>query len=444
VLGVGEHLGVEKPVTESVMDASHKLGAAGAKAGEELAQVPIKTFTALSHPPTPAEQSAPFGSTQTSEEEAKTSQVGAKHESEVGKAAAEEHPLATGIAKATGGTVGGLVADPTNWALALATGGAGPVASKLASAAFAAGMGKGVVDGATQLGANWDKMTPEQRYEEITRLGLQTVFASMAGAHSVPTMKDIEAARTSQITKDLANAPGVRNVITPELSHLDKQVDKAQKALEEAKKETNYDAYKHSAAKGVLPPAEVVKVVDKAQKSLNEAIFHRDTAMEAHKAKVDKFTAPKPVAAPVPPPTPEVPTAQVEAAPVLQKLGAPKPTTKPGLPNITTEVPKPTAGLPQLKAPEAPKTVVTDEAALRALEAKNGKVVTNPQKLVAEQLKEALKPAEKTTAAPETNKSAAPQDNAPTEKRVAERRQEEVPVEEEVVQDQGATLLELE
>ena len=33
--------------------------------------------------------------------------------------------------------------------------------------------------------------------------------------------------------------------------------------------------------------------------------------------------------------------------------------------------------------------------------------------------------------APETNKSAAPKDNAPTEKRVAERRQEEVPVEEE-------------
>ena len=68
----------------------------------------------------------------------------------------------------------------------------------------------------------------------------------------------------------------------------------------------------------------------------------------------------------------------------------------------------PKAGMPQMKLPEeAPKSGIpqmTDEAALRALEAKEGKVVTNPKKLVGEQLKEALKPGE----APKANEPAAP------------------------------------
>ena len=73
----------------------------------------------------------------------------------------------------------------------------------------------------------------------------------------------------------------------------------------------------------------------------------------------------------------------------------------------------PKAGMPQMKLPEeAPKSGIpqmTDEAALRALEAKEGKVVTNPKKLVGEQLKEALKPGE----APKANEPVAPKANEP-------------------------------
>jgi hypothetical protein len=73
----------------------------------------------------------------------------------------------------------------------------------------------------------------------------------------------------------------------------------------------------------------------------------------------------------------------------------------------------PKAGMPQMRLPEeAPKSGIpqmTDEAALRALEAKEGKVVTNPKKLVGEQLKEALKPGE----APKANEPAAPKANEP-------------------------------
>ena len=73
----------------------------------------------------------------------------------------------------------------------------------------------------------------------------------------------------------------------------------------------------------------------------------------------------------------------------------------------------PKAGMLQMRLPEeAPKSGIpqmTDEAALRALEAKEGKVVTNPKKLVGEQLKEALKPGE----APKANEPAAPKANEP-------------------------------
>jgi hypothetical protein len=79
--------------------------------------------------------------------------------------------------------------------------------------------------------------------------------------------------------------------------------------------------------------------------------------------------------------------------------GANPPTGSSNLEDVvkaTEEKEKP--GMPQMRLPEeAPKSgmpQMTDEAALRALEAKEGKVVTNPKKLVGEQLKEALKPGE--------------------------------------------------
>ena len=71
----------------------------------------------------------------------------------------------------------------------------------------------------------------------------------------------------------------------------------------------------------------------------------------------------------------------------------------------------PPGGLPQIKMPEAPKPApqpaAVDEAALRALSAKEGKVVETPEKKVGRLLQEALKPTEKTKEipAPETKET---------------------------------------
>ena len=111
------------------------------------------------------------------------SDLGSKQKPLTEEESRQQFPVATGVLEGAGGMAGGMAADPTNWAL-LATGAeVGPILSKVASAAFTANMGKDVVEGAKQLGADWDKLTPEQRSERITQLGLTDIFAGTAGAH---------------------------------------------------------------------------------------------------------------------------------------------------------------------------------------------------------------------------------------------------------------------
>jgi hypothetical protein len=205
---------------------------------------------------------------------------------------------------------------------------------------------------------------------------------------------------------------------TDELAPHTEKVAKAQTALQEAKKGAL--PYEHSIAAGELLPKEVQKPIDKAQAALDEAVKHRDIAKAAIEARKVK-------------PVEEIPAADIEAMPqpgakkpALPKI-AERPTVSPahatttvpqepigrpqmptgqmrlpggepvGKPKLLTEGtpegPKvPEGGLPKLApTPEPAKPVVPDEAALRALEAKKGEVVENPQKKVHELLKEALK-----------------------------------------------------
>src|ERR1035437_4853261 len=223
--------------------------------------------------------------------------------------------------------------------------------------------------------------------------------------------------------KDLTD---VQRKATEHVDALEKDRATAKTKLDKA--QAKYDQHIASHEQGIESPAPVKNARDKAAAEHNEAVAHHELAKE----RLAKLMV-SPTAEPAP--KPEVPAEQIEAAPSpLAKLGntqpptvspahasttipqeptpAPRPSygrialpegqgtmgTRKLLTEGTPEGPKvPEGGLPKINLPEekpAPKPV-TDEASLRALEAKKGVVTENTPKKVHELLKESLKPAEK-------------------------------------------------
>src|SRR5208282_5719750 len=104
----------------------------------------------------------------------------------------KQHPKYAGAAQAVGEFAGGMAADPRMYAFALLPGAeAAPIINSLVTGAFAADMGKGVVEGAKALGENWDNMSEQERYNEMTKLGLSGVMAGMVGAQAVEGAPDV-------------------------------------------------------------------------------------------------------------------------------------------------------------------------------------------------------------------------------------------------------------
>lgn len=362
-------------------------------------------------------------------------------------------PETTGIAKGLGGMVGGVVADPRQWPL-LFLGGetVGPVIQRAISGAFAANMAKDTVEGAKQLGANWDNLTPEERAEQITSLGLSDVLAGVAGAHSIGG--EVTARGTYNKVRDVVNPVPE----TAEVKSLVKETAKAEKVYDAAKAEM--DKYRHSVAQGVNPPENVLKAYDKASTQLATAKFHEEVARDAaSKAAAERRAGNAPAVTPQPAtkepskvqaPT-EIPAEEITA---LGKKKTPMPQINvktPGQvqPETFPQEPKPTPltaygrkelaggqgtmGKPPLltagenppigssalsdiiaateekqkpriseikieppKAPEVPK--VGTAADLKSLKAKEGRVVDTSETLEGRTLKalqEALKPEEK-------------------------------------------------
>ena len=95
----------------------------------------------------------------------------------------QEAPITAGVVRGVGGAVGGVAADPLTMGLALSGGAEVPILSKVAEAAFSAGMSKGVLDGIKQLRADWPKLTQEQKSERVTSLGVQGLFAEESARH---------------------------------------------------------------------------------------------------------------------------------------------------------------------------------------------------------------------------------------------------------------------
>lgn len=92
--------------------------------------------------------------------------------------------IPTGIARGLGGLTGGAVADPRNWPF-LGSGAARPLLQRLISGGFGVMMGHDAIVGAQELGTNWDKLTPEQRTEALTKIGGGTLMSGLAGSHAI-------------------------------------------------------------------------------------------------------------------------------------------------------------------------------------------------------------------------------------------------------------------
>ena len=99
-------------------------------------------------------------------------------------AAEKEHPNIMGVAKGLGETLGSTMGDPRNWPL-LGSGAARPLLQQLISGGFGVMMTHGAIEEAHELGENWDNLTPEQRAEGLTSIGVGATFAGLSGAHAM-------------------------------------------------------------------------------------------------------------------------------------------------------------------------------------------------------------------------------------------------------------------
>ena len=124
-----------------------------------------------------------------------------------------ENPQATpgeiGVARSVGKNVVRTLADPTNAAVTLASGGVGgPAGRVVLSSLFAAGAAKNSYDTAGQLGSIWDRqdIPSQQKAEMASDLLLNTAVAGMTGAHamSVPFMRGDEPFLSSIPAEDRA------------------------------------------------------------------------------------------------------------------------------------------------------------------------------------------------------------------------------------------------
>ena len=100
------------------------------------------------------------------------------------KRAEREHPAAMGVAGGAGAIVGGTLADPRSWPF-FASSAARPALQKLIARGFTTQMGVQTYQGAKELYDNWDRLTPEERWELGTKTGVSALFTAKGVSESV-------------------------------------------------------------------------------------------------------------------------------------------------------------------------------------------------------------------------------------------------------------------
>jgi hypothetical protein len=138
---------------------------------------------------------------------------------------AQQHPVATGVAKSIGGTVGGMIASPEYYPLMFTpfSTAAPQILRLLVDAGMTYQMANSAVNQATDLGTNWDSMSTEQKSKAITDLSTTTVMAGTVGAkgteEAAPLIRDNivrPAVDLSRAVIDKARVPTAKIAMTAE------------------------------------------------------------------------------------------------------------------------------------------------------------------------------------------------------------------------------------
>lgn len=126
------------------------------------------------------------------------------------------HPLIAGMSQALGKVAGSTIADPRNWPL-LGMGGATvrPLLARVISGGFGAMMGAQTIGAAKQLVDNWDKMTPQQRAEEITATGLTAVMTAASAMHAASSHAEPVTTESPALPFSSPSGKIVRERLTP-------------------------------------------------------------------------------------------------------------------------------------------------------------------------------------------------------------------------------------
>ena len=346
-------------------------------------------------------------------------------------AAEQPSPVTTGIAKGIGGTVGGIAADPAMWPLmVLPVGEAAPILSRAISGGFATSMGADTIKGAKELAANWDTLNPEQRAEEVTRLGLGTAFTAAAGTHAllgVPEAAKMGARDTARrmgktYEAGRENAPGIlsttgaaigtakggpiggyfgmkagkyagqlmkeflpsgRPLAETGMPLEERNVSRIEKEHDDATKKfqpiiERYNTFEAGRQRGIPTPDDVLKPYEKAKGELQALEAHLHAAKEvAAEAKGTPSAPDQPITPAAVEAARPIAPEEKPAAPVAQT--EPEPEAKPEVPAVRKPEPPPimTAGEPErapdmkgLKVDETGKvidTTATETAAREAL-----------------------------------------------------------------------------
>lgn len=185
-----------------VTEPLNRMGAAAAKAGGEAAE----GFASVPESAAPFTGAPPSGHTVTGPERIQQFE--------------KESPIVAGLAKGAGEVVGGTIGDPRNWPF-LASGSARPALQKIISLGFSGQMGKGAVDTAIDLHANWDKYTPAERAEKATNAGISGLLAIGGAVHAThgrpEAITPVPADRASLTTeaRDIVNSAGMEFPYNP-------------------------------------------------------------------------------------------------------------------------------------------------------------------------------------------------------------------------------------
>ena len=136
--------------------------------------------------------------------------------------AKKEHPYLAGTGESIGELAGSFL-GPKNIAIAalLPENVAGKVLSRVASSAFAAQMGSGVVDAVKDLAVHWDSMSTYEKAKALSSSAIQTVLAGLAADHATTREPGVPTSASNPAATPAPTPLDERTVIRPTTKTVD-------------------------------------------------------------------------------------------------------------------------------------------------------------------------------------------------------------------------------